>query len=98
MLSYYYFLDILKHMELEIPLWQVGIYIVLSSTFTVMRRLQLSIVNTYLFTLFWVFILNSSKFGETEQEKIFFTSLFILCGIITTGLAVWYFYNEDDTE
>jgi len=91
-------MEILQYIDVAIPLWQVGLYVIFITLFTLFGRARLALITSYLFTMFWVFILNKDKFGTTQQQTLFFMSLFIISGFILTIFAVWSFYQEPDNS
>lgn len=87
-------LTILKKIALEIPLIQIGILAGLCTLFALIGRFKLVLVSVYGFILYWVFILNESKFAFSKEAELLHTGLFILTSIIFVGCSAWLIFIE----
>ena len=75
--------------ELVIPAWQMVIYISLISIFMLARDFKLSLITTYLFTLYWGFFLYFGDFiGSLSTFPPFLFALFGLIHVTLTLIAL----------
>ncbi len=78
--------------ELDIPAWQMVIYISIISIFMLARDFKLSLITTYLFTLYWGFFL---YFGDIIGGLSTLPSiLFAFFGLIHVTLTLIAFWQE----
>lgn len=85
---------ILKKIIIEIPLVQIAIFAGVCTLLALMGRLKLLIVCIYGAVLYWVFLLNETKFGFSEDASVLHTALFILTSIIFVGCSAWVLFVE----
>jgi hypothetical protein len=81
-------------LELSIPAWQMGLFIVIVSICMLLERHKVALISTYLFTLYWVYFLYwgevISSFGSLPNMA----TLFILCGLFHVMLTLVAFLKE----
>ena len=75
--------------ELVIPAWQMVIYISIISIFMLARDFKLSLITTYLFTLYWGFFLYFGDF--IGSLSTFPPALFAIFGLIHVVLTLFAF-------
>lgn len=85
---------ILKKIIIEIPLVQIAIFAGICTLIALMGRLKLLLACIYGAILYWVFLLNETKFGFSEDASILHTALFILTSIIFIGCGAWVLFVE----
>jgi len=78
----------LAEVSLTIPVWQVGLFVVLTSVFSILSRNHLSIVVTYLFVLYWGFILYWPDFIAAAEGVPWALALYIVSGLAIVFLVV----------
>jgi len=91
------FFETVTEIDLQIPLWQVGIYIILISFFMLFSRFKLVLLTSCLFTMCWAFILNQDLFSTTSRESLLFMILFIVSSSVLTICSVWTFYKNKNS-
>lgn len=87
-------LSILKKVIIEIPLLHLAVFTGVCTLVALAGRLKLLIVCIYAAILYWVFLLNETKFGFSEDASILHTALFILTSIIFVGCSAWVLFVE----
>ena len=84
----------LGEISLTIPAWQLGLFIGLVSFFMLQGSLQLGLTVTYLFVLYWGFILYGSNFVAVAQGNPGALTLYICCGLTIAFLALLAVFYE----
>ena len=87
-------LQTLGEVSLVIPAWQVGFFVALVALFTLMGRPQVGLIVTYLFVLYWGFILYWLDFVAAAEGNPLALTLYILCGLAIAFLAVLAFFHD----
>lgn len=85
---------IIKKIVIEIPIIQIALFTGLCTMAALIGRLKLLVLIIYGSVLYWVFLLNASKFGISEEANLIHTALFILTSIIFVGCSAWVFFIE----
>jgi hypothetical protein len=80
---------------LAIPAWQVGFFIALISIFMLNKSHRLSLITTYLFTLYWGFVVYGQEFVQTAQSSPLVLSVYIICGMAHVILTLVAFFQQD---
>jgi len=81
--------------ELVIPFSQAFIYISMISGFMLFRRLKYALITTFLFTLYWGFVLNKDAFVSKLGEAQFALYIYGVCGFVVLVLTIYsFFFNE----
>lgn len=86
--------SVIKKIVIEIPLVHIAIFVGLCTLVALVGRLKFLLLFIYGATLYWVFLLNSTKFGFSEEANLLHTGLFILTSIIFVGCSAWVFFIE----
>ena len=81
-------LQALGEVNLVIPAWQMGLFIGLVSLFMLQGRTQLGLIVTYLFVLYWGFILYWPNFIVAAGGDLSALALYTICGMVIAFLAV----------
>jgi hypothetical protein len=78
--------------ELVIPAWQLVLYISIVSIFMLVQDFKLTLITTYLFTLYWGFFV---YFGDIVGSlSTFPPALFVILGLIHVVLTIIAFRQE----
>ena len=80
--------------SLAIPFWQVGLFVALISLFLLLDRNHLSIVVTYLFILYWGFILYWPDFAAAAEGIPWALALYIVSGLAIVFLTIIAFFSR----
>jgi hypothetical protein len=87
-------LSLIKKIEVEIPLVQIAILVVLSSLVSLIGKVKLVLIFMYVAMIYWVFILNRMKFGYLPGGDMLHTVLFIVSSIVFVACAAWVIFIE----
>lgn len=87
-------LQTLGKVSLVIPAWQMGLFVGLVGLFMLQGRIQLGLIATYLFVLYWGFILSWPSFIVAAGGNLSALTLYIVCGLTITFLAVLAFFCQ----
>jgi len=72
--------------ELPVPLLQVIALLTLVTAGLLLGRTKLALLITYLFTLYWAYILHADLFNSLHELNVF-TSSYLGFGLIVAALA-----------
>ena len=78
--------------DLVIPAWQMTLYVSFISIFMLARDYKMSLITTYLFTLYWGFFLYFGDFVGSVTS--FAPTIFIVFGMIHVVLTLIAFWQE----
>ena len=81
-------LQMLGEVSLAIPAWQMGLFVALVSLFMLLGRTQLGLIVTYLFVLYWGFILYWPKFVAVAEGDPLALAIYVVCGLTIVFLAL----------
>ena len=84
-------MEILYSTELAIPLYQVGLLLLLSSLALIAGKRQLALIINYLFVLYWGYWLNREAIAP---QLDLFTACYFGFGILIIVLALIGFLNK----
>ncbi len=87
-------LEILGEVDLAIPAWQMGLFIGLVSFSMLFGRTQLGLIVTYLFVLYWGFILYWPEFVAAAEGNPMALTLYIVSGLAIAFLAMLAFFSQ----
>ncbi len=87
-------LQTLGEVSLGIPAWQMGIFLALVSLFMLQSRIKLGLIVTYLFVLYWGFILHGPSFVATAAGIPWALTLYVVCGMATAFLTLLSFFYQ----
>jgi hypothetical protein len=87
-------LQALGEVNFVIPAWQIGLFVALFSLLLLSGRSYLSIVVTYLFILYWGFILHWPDFVAAAEGSSLALTLYIVSGLVIALLAVLAFFYQ----
>ena len=91
------FLD-LGFTNLAVPAWTVILFVVLATIFVLMRRIQVYLLTTHLFSLYWGFILYWAVFlseGTTSTTTFAAFTVYTFCGLALASLAIIGFFRAN---
>ncbi len=78
--------------DIVIPAWQMTLYVSIITIFMLVQDYKLSLITTYLFTLYWGFFLYFGDFFGSVSS--FAPTLFIVFGLIHVVLTLIAFWQE----
>ncbi len=78
----------LGEVNLVIPAWQMGLFVAFVSLFMLLGRTQLGLIVTYLFVLYWGFILYWPKFVDAAEGDPVALAIYAVCGLVLVFLAL----------
>jgi hypothetical protein len=87
-------LQALGEVGLVIPAWQMVLFVGLISLSMLLGRIQLSLIVTYLFVLYWGFILYWPNFVAAAGGNPTALALYIFFGLTIAFLAVLAFFYQ----
>ena len=88
---FYHIADI----TLTIPAWQVALYVLIISLFMLAGRHKLTLLTTYLFTLYWGFFLYWGDVMASLGSFPTLATLYLLCALLHVTLTLIAFFKED---
>lgn len=74
--------------------WQMGLFVVTLSIFVLTKRTQLSLITTYLFTLYWGFYIYWGHYIASAGGSTIPVLIYAFFGILQAALTVLAFYQE----
>jgi len=84
----------LKKIIIEIPIVHLLGLITACSLLALFGKVKYSLICLYGAVIYWVFFLNESKFGFSENAGIFHTLLFIFSSVAFIGISAWLIFVE----
>ena len=72
--------------KLSVPLLQVMLLLVVTTTALLLGRIKLALLMNYLFTLFWGYVHNGGLFDSIEKLTMF-TTIYFVFGLAIVVLA-----------
>jgi len=81
--------------KLTIPATEMGLYIILITLFMLIRRYNLCIVTTYLFTFYWGFFLYWKEFVTSLGRYPTAEAVYVLSGVVFLVLILIAFFREN---
>ena len=88
---------ILAHLgpaDVVILAWQMGLFVITLSIFALMKRTQLSLITTYLFTLYWGFYFYWGNYIASAGASTIPVLVYASFGILQAALTAFAFYQE----
>ncbi len=90
-------LDFFYNTLLTVPLYQVGLLLLISTLALLFGRIKVALLSNYLFTLYWGYILNRNLLvGEQFENVDYFTGIYFGFGIIIALLALFGFMTHSE--
>ncbi len=74
--------------------WQMGLFLITLSIFVLMKRTQLSLITTYLFTLYWGFYLYWGNYIASAGASTIPVLVYAFFGILQAALTAIAFYQD----
>ena len=74
--------------------WQIGLFLITLSIFVLMKRIQLSLITTYLFTLYWGFYLYWGNYIVSAGASTIPVLVYAFFGILQAALTTIAFYQD----
>ena len=75
-------------LNLTIPVWEVALYVGLTSVFMLLGRVKLCLVTSYLFTLYWGFILYWGQAMTSLATYPNLGTIYLVCGMLHVVLTM----------
>jgi uncharacterized membrane protein len=72
--------------KLSVPLFQVMLLLVVTTTALLLGRIKLALLMNYVFTLFWGYVHNGGLFDSIEKLTMF-TTIYFVFGLAIVVLA-----------
>ncbi|MBI4525609.1 MAG: hypothetical protein HY695_17565 [Deltaproteobacteria bacterium] len=85
----------LSPVELLILAWQSALFLITMGVLVFIGRKKLSLIATYLFTLFWGFYFYWGSYLSSSTASLVPLAIYAFCGILHVSLTVLSFYQED---
>ncbi len=83
------YLEVMYATELTIPLYQIGLLLLISTLALLFGRIKVALLNNYLFALYWGYILNRNALvGEQFENFSYFTAVYFGFGFVIVILAL----------
>ncbi len=90
-------MDALLSINLSIPMIQIALLLLLSTSALMLGRFKLALILNYSFILYWAYILNMNTIRDAGQSVIDkFTLLYFGFGLIIILLALVGFFAHND--
>ena len=87
-------LQSLGAVSLTIPAWQMAVFVGIMSVFLLLGRLQLCLLTTYVFVLYWGFVLYAPSFIGAAGGDTAALVVYLLCGLAVTVLTIVAFFKQ----
>ncbi|MBW2609137.1 MAG: hypothetical protein JRC68_02195 [Deltaproteobacteria bacterium] len=82
-------MDFLSSSELTIPATQMAMLLMLTTVALLFGRIKLALMITYLFTLYWGYVLNRTYMFKTASESVgHFTWIYFGFGLLVVFFAL----------
>ena len=88
---------ILAHLgpaDVVILAWQMGLFVITLSILVLTKRTQLSLITTYLFTLYWGFYFYWGNYIASAGASTIPVLVYAFFGILQAALTAFAFYQE----
>ncbi len=72
--------------ELRVPLMQIIALLTLVTAGLLLGRIKLALLITYLFTMYWAYVVDADSFNSLHKLNVF-TASYLGFGLIVTALA-----------
>ena len=83
--------------QLAIPMYQIGLLLLISTLALLFGRIKVALINNYLFALYWGYFLNRELLVGNDLEKVnYFTAAYFGFGVIIAIFAVVGFMTHGD--
>ena len=83
--------------QLTIPLYQIGLLLLVSTLALLFGRIKVALINNYLFALYWGYFLNRDILVGDNLEKVsYFTAAYFGFGIIIAIFALIGFMTHSE--
>ena len=87
-------MDIFFTAELAVPLYQILLLLILSTTALLLGRVKVALLINYLFTLYWGYFFNRDLFEDYFDEMYHFDLIYFGLGIFVSIMAVIGFIRQ----
>lgn len=88
-------METFQTMELAVPLWQVALFVGLTTLFMLFRRVKLSLITSYLFSFYWGLIYNENTISTLLGGSPFAPLAYLACGVVFLVLVIIAFMTSD---
>lgn len=90
-------MEMLESKELIVPLWQMLIYVGVITLCLLLRRLNLSLVTSYIFSFYWGYLYNWGVISISSQQMDQYSIVYIAFGAMLLILALISFMTHEYT-
>jgi hypothetical protein len=87
-------MDTVMSTQLTIPLYQLGLLVVIVTLALLLGRAKLGLIVTYLFGMYWVYWLNTAAILGSPVQLNLNTFIYFGSGIVITILALLGFFHR----
>jgi len=81
-------MDLLFTIELVVPLHQIALLLILSTTALLFGKLKMALLINYVFTLYWGYFFNRDLFQDYIDEAYLFYIIYFGLGIFVMIIAM----------
>ena len=89
-------MDILFTIELVVPLHQIALLLLLSTTALFLGKVKIALLINYIFTLYWGYFFNRDLFQDYIGETYLFNLVYYGLGIFVVVVAMIGFISQRD--
>ena len=83
--------------QLTIPLYQIGLLLLISTLALLFGRIKVALLANYLFALYWGYILNLDTLVGADFENVdYFTTAYFGFGIVIVAIALFGFMTSKE--
>ncbi len=87
-------MDLLFTLELGVPLHQIALLLILSTTALLWGKMKIALLINYIFTLYWGYFFNRDLFGDYIDEAYPFYIVYFGLGIFVVIMAMIGFISQ----
>jgi len=89
-------MELLFSLELAVPLHQIALLLILSTTALLLGKLRIALLINYVFTLYWGYFFNRGLFEDYIDEAYHFYLVYFGLGIFVVVIAMIGFVSHRD--
>jgi len=80
--------EILKTIQITIPLWQISLFLLLAAILMLMGHKKIALATCYAFSLYWIFGLNRPELLKQFSNSTLLMGIYLAAGIIVVFLLL----------
>ncbi len=89
-------MDLLFTIELAVPLHQIALLLILTTTALLLGKIKIALLINYVFTLYWGYFFNRDLFQDYIDETYLFHLVYFGLGIFVVVVAMIGFISQRD--